>query len=130
MCDTHGFTTAVGTIYPAHCRVPAISDADLTISAAADLIKTMRGTVPATAANKRQHTEILKKLLAILDNSEPLRVVDGRQTRVSPTASMLANTISPRVIAKTRFVHQRRTRNNIPLPSIQEEEDMTEATPI
>ena len=38
MCDTHGFTTAVGKIYPAHCRAPSISEADLTISAAADLI--------------------------------------------------------------------------------------------
>ena len=52
MCDTHGFTTAVGKIYPAHCRAPAISEADLTISAAADLIKTMRSTVYATATKK------------------------------------------------------------------------------
>ena len=61
MCDTYGFTTAVGKIYPAHCRAPAISEADLTISAADDLIKTMRGTIPATATKKLRRTETLKK---------------------------------------------------------------------
>ena len=130
MCDTHGFTTAVGKVYLTHCRAPAISEADLTISAAADLIKTMKGTIPATATKKLRYTETLKKLLAILENSKPPRVADGGQTRVSPAASTLANETSPRVIAKTRFVHQRRTRNNVPLPSIQEEEDVTEATPL
>ena len=44
-------------------------------------------------------------------------------------ASTSANPTSPRVIAKTRFVHQLQTRNNIPLLSIQEEEDGREATP-
>ena len=127
MCDTHGFTTAVGKIYPAHCRAPAISEADLTISAAADLIKTMRGTVPATATKKQQHTEILKKLLSILENSKPPRLADGRQTRVSPAASTSTDATSPRVITSTRFFHQRQILNNTPLPSIWEEEDVTEA---
>ena len=130
MCDTQGFTTAVGKIYPEHCRVPAISEADLMIRVAADLIKTMRGTVPATATKKQQHTEILKKLLSILENSKPPKVADGGQTRVSLAASTSVNATSPRVIATTRSVHQRQTRNNILLPSIQEEEDVTEATPI
>ena len=49
MCDTHGITTAMQKLYSAYCRTSAVSEADLTISAAADLIKTMRGTVPATA---------------------------------------------------------------------------------
>ena len=130
MCGTHVFTTAVRKIYPAHCRALAISEADLTISPAADLIKTMRGTVPATATKKRQHTEILKKLLAILEKSEPPRVADSEQTRVSPAASISADATSPRVIANTRFVHQQQTHKNIPLPRIQEEEDVKEATPI
>ena len=49
MFDSHGITTAVGKLYPAHCKTPFISKADLTISAAANLIKSMRGTVPTTA---------------------------------------------------------------------------------
>ena len=77
MCDTHGFTTAMGKMYPAHCRTPSISEADLTISTATNLIKTTRGTVPATATEKLRHTEILKKILAILKNRKPLRVADG-----------------------------------------------------
>ena len=65
----------------------------------------MRGTVPATATKKQQHTKILKKLLAIIKNIKPPRVADGGQTRVSPAASTSANAISPRVIANTRFVY-------------------------
>ena len=58
-------------------RAPSISEADLTISTAADLIKTMRDTIPATATKKLRHTKTLKKLLAILENREPPRVADG-----------------------------------------------------
>ena len=130
MCDTHGFTTAVGKIYPAHCRAPAISEADLKISAAAEIIKTMKGTIPATATKKLRHTETPKKLLAILENRESPRVADGGQTGVSLAASTSTNATPPRAIAKTRFVHQQRIRNNIPLLSIQEEKDLTGATPI
>ena len=43
VCDTHGFVTAVAKIYPAHYRTPAISEDDLTIGAAAELIETMKG---------------------------------------------------------------------------------------
>ena len=129
MCDAHGFVTAVGKIYPAHCRTPAISEDDLTIGAAAELIETMKGTIPVTATKKLRHTKTLKKLVTILENREPPRVANGGQPRVSPAASTSSNPTSPRVIAKTKFVHQRRTRNNIPLPIIQEEEDVREATP-
>ena len=107
MCDTHGFVTAVGNIYPAHCRTLEISEADLTISAAAELIETMKGTIPATATKKLRHTETLKKLVAILENREPPRVANGGQPKVSSAASTSSNPTSPRVIAKTRFVHQR-----------------------
>ena len=130
MCDTHGITTAVGKLYPAHCKTPSISESDLTISAATDLVKSMRGTVPAKATKKQQHTEILKKLLSILENSKPPRVVNGGQMRVSPAASTLANATSPRVVATTRFLHQHQAHNNIPLPSIREEDDVTETTPV
>ena len=119
----------MGKINLAHCRTPAISEDDLTIGAAGELIETMKGTIPATATKKLRYTETLKKLVAILKNREPPRVANGGQPRVSPAASTSSNPTSPRVIAKTRFVHQRRTRNNIPLPSIQEEEDVQEATP-
>ena len=105
MWDSHDITTAVEKIYPAHCKAPAISEADITISAAADLLKSMRGTVPTTATKKQRHIEILKELLSILKNNEPPRVADGRQTRVSPEASTSKDATSPRVIAGTRFVH-------------------------
>ena len=84
MCDTHGFVTAVGKIYPAHCRTPTISEADLTISTAAELIETIKCTIPATVTKKLRHTKILKNILAILKNREPPRVAGSGQTRVSP----------------------------------------------
>ena len=110
MCDTHGITTTVRKLYWAHCKTPSISEADLTLSAATDLVKSMRGTVPVTATQKQQHTTVLKKLLTILYNSEPSRVDDVGQTMVSPAASTSTNTTSPGVIASTRFVHERQTR--------------------
>ena len=76
------------------------------IGAAAELIETLKGTIPATATKKLRYTETLKKLLAIVDKREPPRVADGGQTRVSPAASTSANPISPRVIVKTQFDHQ------------------------
>ena len=45
-------------------------------------------------------------------------------------ASIFTNATLKRVIAIIRFVHQRQTQNNTPLSSIQEEEDVTEATPV
>ena len=48
---------------------------------------------------------------------------------MSPAASSSTNVTSPGVIVSTRFVHQQRTRNNAPLPSILEKEDEEEATP-
>ena len=130
MCDAHGITTAVGEIYSARCRAPLISKVDLTVSASADHIESMEGTVLATATKKQQHTEILKNLLAIPENSKSPRVANWGQTRVSPAASTSTDATSPTVIASSRFVHQRRTQNTTPLPSIWEEEDVTEATPI
>ena len=105
-------------IYPAHYRAPAISEVDLTISAAAELFKSTKGTVPGIATEKQRHTKILKKLLSIVENSKPWKVANAGQTRVSPAASTLTNATSPGVIASTRFVYQRRTRNNTTLPSI------------
>ena len=87
MCDTHGFVNAVDKIYPAQCGTPAISEDDLTIGAAAELIETMKGTIPATATKKMRLTETLKKLLAILENREPQRVANSGQPRMSPAAS-------------------------------------------
>ena len=54
-----------------------LSEADLAVSAATNLVESMRGTVPATAAKKQQHTKVLKQLLAILNNGNTPRVADG-----------------------------------------------------
>ena len=129
MCDTHGFTNAVGTLYRAHCSTPFISKEDLMVSAAANLVESMQGTVPATAAKKKRHIKVVKKLLDILNNSKPRRVANDGKSRVSLAASSSTNAISLRVISSTRFVYQRQTRDNMPMPSILEEEPKADATP-
>ena len=129
MCDTQDFVITVGKFHPAHCRVPAISEADQMIVPATDIIKEMKNTVLESAARKRRHTNMLKKLLTILDNTESPRMIDSGQPRVSPVASMSADPTSPRVMAGTRFVHQRQTRHNAPLPRIEEEATVVETTP-
>jgi len=43
--------------------------------------------------------------------------------RVGQAATTSTDKTSPRVVKSTRYVHQRRTRNNNPMPSIEEEGD-------
>ena len=64
-------------MYLAHCKIPSISEADLKVSAATDLVKFMQGRVPETAATKQQHNKVLEKLITILNNREPPRLADG-----------------------------------------------------
>ena len=129
MCDTHGFTNAVGKLYRVHCSASFISKEALMVSAAANLVESMQGTVPAPAIKKQRHIKVLNKPLDILNNSKPRRVADDGKSRVSLAASSSTYAISLRMIASTRFVHQRETRNNTPMPSILEEEPKAEATP-
>ena len=79
---------------------------------------------------KAAHQHAKKKLITILDSTETLRAVDGGQPRMNLAASTSANPTSPRVMARTGFVHQRQTRNNTPLSSIEEEATVVEITPI
>ena len=46
-----GGTVHAGTyqIFPAYCEIPTIAEVDLTIAAAADLMREIQATIPATA---------------------------------------------------------------------------------
>merc|ERR1711938_83511 len=55
-------TTGTRELYPAHCQVPTISEADRTLLAAQELLTTMGATVPTTAKQKLRHISALQQL--------------------------------------------------------------------
>ena len=57
--------TGTYQIFPAHCKVPTISEGDLTIQAATDLLRELTTTIPETAAQKVRHVKILRELTDI-----------------------------------------------------------------
>ena len=120
MTDTKQFCHAVGKIYHAHCKTPKTSIVDLFIITTTNLVKSMQAIVPPLAKSKCRHTKILPAITSILENSKPMRVDTSGQPRVSPNPEAPAMTstdvTAPRVIFSTRYVHKRRTRNNIPMP--------------
>ena len=92
-------------IYPEHCEVLTISEADKTIIAASDLLTAIQAAITYTAKAKVTHEKALQFLTAIIENT--------------PNATSTDAT-SPRVIQKTPSVHQQRTRRNTPMPTINE----------
>jgi hypothetical protein len=53
-------------LYPAHCQVPVTLQHDLSIAAAADLLKVLGGTVPKLLAKKIKHIQAIQELTAIM----------------------------------------------------------------
>ena len=103
-------------IYPAHCEVPTISEADKTLIAASDILTAMQATVPHTAKAKLRHAKALQSLTEIIKNTLNVR----EAPTATPIVSTSTDATSPRVIQKTPSVHQQRTRRNTPMPTINE----------
>jgi len=110
-------------LYPTHCKVPTISEADRTIMAATELLDRIRTQIPTQAETKRQHLSVIEKLIAILGNAPPPRVNGHPAPRMSRGATASTDKTSPRVVNQTKYVHQRRTRSNNPMPTIMKEEE-------
>jgi hypothetical protein len=53
-------------LYSAHCQVPVALQHDLSIAAAADLLKVFEGTVPTLIAEKIKHIQAIQELTAIM----------------------------------------------------------------
>ena len=47
--------TGTYQIFPAHCKIPTISEGDLTIQAATELLRDMKASPPEIAAQKVHH---------------------------------------------------------------------------
>ena len=112
--NTRSYRT-VGTykLYPSHCKVLTISEADRTIIAAAELLDTIRVQIPTQADTKRQHLHVIEQLTEILDNAPPPRVDGQSAPRVGHGATTSTDKTSPRVVKQTRAstTHEKQQSN-------------------
>jgi len=121
--DTKGYRiTDTYKLYPTHSQLPTISEEDTTLAAAADILQVLKNTatISATAEQKLRHLRAIQQLTNILQNKPAPRVEEIAEPRVAmPSTSVDAT--APRVVQRTRHVHQRHTRSNTPMPSTMEE---------
>ena len=81
-------------IYPEHCKVPTIWEADKTLIAAFNILTAMKSAVPHTVKAKLRHAKVLQNLTAIIKNTPNAREAPN----TTPTVSTSTDTTSPRVI--------------------------------
>ena len=108
-------------INPEHCKVPTISEADKTLTAASNLLAAMQAAVPHTAKAKLRNAKALQKLTAIIENTPTTR----EDPTATPTVSTSTDTTSPRLIQKTLSVHKLQTRRNTHMTTINEVNERT-----
>jgi hypothetical protein len=123
-------------LYPAHCQVPVSSQHDLSIAAAADLLKVFGGTVPKSSANKIKHVQDIRKLTPIMAGKQTdtptvnaptlrvvapcLRVATNPPTRPATTSN---NITRPNAIGQMSLIHQQHTCNNNPFHILTDDDD-------
>ena len=103
-------------IYPEHCKVPTILGADKTLIAASDLLMVMQSEVPHNAKAKLRHAKALQILTVIINNTPTTR----ESPTATPTVSASTDTTYTRVIKTIPSIHQRWTRRNTLMPTINE----------
>ena len=121
---THTRATRIASsvkLYPTHCKLPTISEADETIIAAEELIQHLGNkNIQLECEQKLKHAKILQQLTAILKNAPPQRVALPALQRVD-VPSTSNDTTAPRIVREAPRIHQRHTRRNTPMPAIVEE---------
>ena len=70
-------------IYPEHCKIPTILEADKTLIAASDLLTEMRAAVPHPTKAKLSHAKALQDLTAIIENTQEARNAPTTKPTVS-----------------------------------------------
>ena len=122
MPKTHRFRHSdTYKLYPTHLQLPTISEIDEATIAAEDLLKDMKATIPPTTAARTKFTRALQHLTDVLANRRAQRVPIQARPRVS-TPSTSLDTTAPRVLRLQPRTHQRRTRNNTPIITSNENE--------
>ncbi len=121
-------------LYPTHCQIPVTSQHDLSIVAAADILKALENTIPTTTMEKIRHIQAIQNLTAIMTGQreapeEPpsprvvtpfARVISAPHPKVATT---LNNITAPNVIRTMPLVQQRHTRNNNPFNILANDDD-------
>eukprot|EP00804_Cyclotella_cryptica_P024369 CCRYP_020067-RA/>CCRYP_020067-RA protein AED:0.42 eAED:0.30 QI:0/0/0/1/0/0/2/0/521 len=133
IAETKGYRIAnTAKFYPAHCKTPTIEPGDTIRLAAQDLIAAMKQTDKnAPISLHHKHTEALRKLASIFaeaagetEHSLPRFEGAASSSRVPHRPTTSTEPTAPSKIKRTRFVHQRVTRSNVPpppMPTIHEE---------
>ena len=100
--------------------MPTLSEDDQTIIAAEELVKIIDKTIKLKSKDKLEHAKIIEQLTEIIANKPLQRVPNGTPQRVA-TPSTSSNVNAARNIQNKRFIPQRKTRSNTPMPAIIEE---------
>ncbi len=111
-------------LYPQHCTMPSISEEDGTIIAAEELVKLIDEKIALKCNDKVKHIKILQQLTDIIANKPPQRVATRPPPRVD-VPSTSNDTTAPRIVRTGKRIHQRRTRSNVPMPTIPEDDTMS-----
>jgi hypothetical protein len=121
-------------LYPTRCQILVTSQHDLSIVAAADILKTLGNTVPTTTMEKIRHIRAIQNLTAIMTGQQEAPEEPPSPRVVAPTARMVSappprvattskNITAPNVIRTLPLVHQRHTCNNNPFNILADDDD-------
>jgi hypothetical protein len=121
-------------LYSTHCQIPVTSQHNLSIVAAADILKALRNTVPTTTTEKIRHIRAIQNLTAIMTEQREAPEEPPSPRVVAPTARVVSapppmvtttsnNITAPNVIRTMPLVHQRHTCNNNPFNILAHDDD-------
>jgi hypothetical protein len=103
-------------LYPAHCQVPVALQHDLSIAAAADLLKIIGGNVPNLTATKIKHIQAIQELTAIMAGQRVTpHTVDAPTTRVVTPRPRVVTTPPPRVATTPKNITTLNAIRQMPL---------------
>jgi hypothetical protein len=115
-------------LYPTHCQIPVTSQHDLSIVAAADILKALGNTVPTMTTEKIRHIQVIQNLTAIMTRQQEAPEEPPSPRVVAPTAPLRVattsnNIIAPNVVRTMPLVYQCHTCNNNPFNILADDDD-------
>ena len=111
---TKGFQILVTyKLYPAHCRLPVISENNETLITAQDMLKAYKQLMGKRTVDKIAHTRLVQRLSDIICNRAPRTA--QQQPVLAPATS--SDPTGPPAIQKLRPVHNMKTCSNTSMPT-------------
>ncbi|EJK70474.1 hypothetical protein THAOC_08166 [Thalassiosira oceanica] len=103
-------------LFPAHCTLPTISEADKTLIAAEELLAEFkRVQLSPNSAAKMKFAKTIDKLTEMLTESMPEKYRPGPRVQ-GPTTSH--DITAPENVRRAPLIHQRSTRSNTPIEQL------------